>query len=69
MNIEMFRFANPEYLYLLTVLPLLVLLFWLNRKAGRKRLLRLGKAEYVKRLMAEVSETRVWMKFGLLIGA
>ena len=65
----MFRFANPEYLYLLTVLPLLVLLFWLNRKAGRKRLLRLGKAEYVKRLMAEVSETRVWMKFGLLIGA
>ncbi|MBP5359952.1 MAG: VWA domain-containing protein [Bacteroidaceae bacterium] len=65
----MFRFANPEYLYLLTVLPLLVLLFGLNRKAGRKRLLRLGKAEYVRRLMAEVSETRVWIKFALLIGA
>lgn len=65
----MFRFANPEYLYLLIVVPLIVLLFWLNRKAGRKRLLRLGKAEYVKRLMAEVSETRVWVKFSLLVAA
>ncbi|MDO4951809.1 MAG: hypothetical protein Q4E49_07075 [Bacteroidales bacterium] len=51
----MFRFANPEYLYLLITVPLLVLLFWLNRKAARRRLLRLGKPEYVKRLMAEVS--------------
>ena len=65
----MFRFANPEYLYLLIAVPMMVLLFWLNRKAGRKRLLRLGKAEYVKRLMAEVSEARVWVKFGLLMGA
>ena len=53
------QFANHEYLYLLIVLPLLVVLFWLNRRAGHKRLLRLGKAEYVRRLMAEVSETRV----------
>ena len=65
----MFRFANPEYLYLLITVPLLVLLFWLNRKAARRRLLRLGKPEYVKRLMAEVSETRVWVKFSLLMAA
>ena len=63
------QFANPEYLYLLIVLPLLVVLFWLNRRAGHKRLLRLGKAEYVRRLMAEVSETRVWVKFSLLMAA
>ncbi|MBO4486770.1 MAG: VWA domain-containing protein, partial [Bacteroidaceae bacterium] len=63
------QFANPEYLYLLIVLPLLVVLFWLNRRAGHKRLLRLGKAEYVRRLIAEVSETRVWVKFSLLMAA
>lgn len=65
----MFRFANPEFLYLLAAVPLLVLLFWLNRKVGRKRLLRLGKPEYVKRLMGDVSVARVWVKFGLLMAA
>lgn len=49
--------------------PLLVMLFWLNRRAGHRRLLRLGKPKYVKRLMAEVSETRVWVKFSLLMAA
>lgn len=65
----MFRFANPEYLYLLMAVPLLVMLFWLNRRVGHRRLLRLGKPKYVKRLMAEVSETRVWVKFSLLMAA
>ena len=65
----MFRFANPEYLYLLIAVPLLVLLFWLNRKVVRKRLLRLGKAEHVRRLVGEVSEMRVWIKFSLLMAA
>ena len=50
----MFRFANPEYLYLILAVPVLVLLFWLNRKAGRRKLLRLGKAEHVKRLVEDV---------------
>lgn len=65
----MFRFDNPQYLYLLLIIPVLVGLFWLNRRVGRKRLLRLGKPQYVKRLMADVSEKRVWAKFCLLVGA
>lgn len=65
----MFRFENPQYLYFLFLIPILLGLFWLNRRVGRKRLLRLGKPQYVKRLMSDVSEKRVWIKFSLLLGA
>lgn len=65
----MFRFENPQYLYFLLLIPMLIGLFWLNRRVGRKRLLRLGKPQYVKRLMADVSPKRVWAKFCLLLGA
>lgn len=65
----MFRFEDPQYLYLLLLIPVLLGLFWLNRRVGRKRLLRLGKPQYVKRLMADVSPRRVWVKFCLLLGA
>lgn len=65
----MFRFENPQYLYFLLMIPVLIGLFWLNRRVGRRRLLRLGKPQYVKRLMADVSPKRVWAKFCLLLGA
>lgn len=65
----MFRFENPQYLYFLLLIPVLIGLFWLNRRVGRRRLLRLGKPQYVKRLMADVSPKRVWAKFCLLLGA
>ena len=65
----MLRFDNPQYLYFLFLIPILLGLFWLNRRVGRKRLLRLGKPQYVKRLMSDVSEKRVWIKFSLLLGA
>lgn len=65
----MFRFENPQYLYFLLLIPVLIGLFWLNRRVGRKRLLRLGKPQYVKRLMADVSPKRIWAKFCLLLGA
>ncbi len=64
----MFRFESPEYLYILIAIPLLVLLFWFNQRLGARRLRRLGKAEYVRRMMPDVSKTRVWAKFGLLMG-
>lgn len=65
----MFRFESPQFLYLLLLIPLLICLFWLNRRLAQKRLLRLGKPQYVKRLMADVSAKRVWLKFALLLGA
>lgn len=32
----MFRFANPQYLWLLVAIPLLVVLFWLAARSRRK---------------------------------
>ena len=35
----MFRFANPQYLWLLLAVPALVALFWLAMRNRRRRLL------------------------------
>lgn len=65
----MFRFANPEYLYILIFVPILIVFFIYNRKVGKKQLLKLGKLQFVKQMMPEVSESRVWVKFILLVAA
>ena len=51
----MFRFANPQYLWLLVAIPLLVVLFWLAARSRRKRIERFGHPEVLKELMPEVS--------------
>lgn len=63
----MFRFESPEYLYILIAIPILVLLFWFNRRLRLKRLKQLGKPEYVRPLLADSSAVRVWVKFSLLM--
>ena len=35
----MFRFANPQYFWLLPAIPALILLFWLAARNRRRRLL------------------------------
>lgn len=65
----MFRFESPEYLYLLIAVPCFVLLFWVNRLVARKRMLKMGRPQYIKAMASEVSDVRVWVKFGLLMGA
>ncbi len=59
----MFRFANPQYLWLLLALPTLVLLFWLAMRNKRKRLTRFGNPQVLSELMPEVSNGRVLLKF------
>ncbi len=62
----MFRFAHPEYLWLL---PLLIALaagvFYLYRKAQRRRLARFGDWEVIRPLIPEASPRRVRNKFVL----
>ena len=65
----MFRFANGEYLYLLTLIPLLVvvLMFVAHR---RKRLLqRFGNTAIVKELMPDFSKSRMRLKALLYLSA
>ena len=60
---QLFRFANPDFLYLLLLLPVLILL-WIIRTAWRKRALqKLGNTSLVRQLMPEYSVTRPIVKF------
>ena len=54
----MFRFANPQYLWLLLAIPALVLIFWAAAARRRKRLARFGNPGVLEELMPEVSTGR-----------
>lgn len=58
----MFRFASPDYLYLLFVVPLAVAVFVYAERDRRRRLARFGDAATLKALMPDVSRVRVHVK-------
>lgn len=60
---QLFRFANPDYLYLLLLLPVMVLLFVINEVRKRKALKRIGDPELVNKLVPERSNSRPFVKF------
>jgi Ca-activated chloride channel family protein len=66
---QLFRFANPEYLYLLLLLPLLVLIWILNETRKRKAIRRLGDANLISRLIPDLSTIRPALKFILQLSA
>lgn len=59
----MFRFAEPEYLYLLLVVPLLTLIFVFYRIRKRKNIAAFGDPDLLKGLMPNVSTVRPTAKF------
>jgi len=59
----MFRFAHPDCLYLLSVIPALVLLYLWARYDRRKRIARFGDPQTIARLTPDVSAGRVALKF------
>lgn len=65
----MFRFANPQYLWLLTAVPAMMLLFWIAARLRVRRLARFGRMETVRMLMPEVSNGRIILKFILIATA
>src|SRR5664280_2645544 len=60
---QLFRFANPVFLYLLLLLPVLILLYIINEVRKRKALKRLGDVNLVSRLIPEMSTIRPAIKF------
>ena len=66
---QLFRFANPDLLYLLLLLPVLILLFILNSIRKRNALRRVGEANLVKGLIPEMSGIRPVFKFLLQLVA
>ena len=65
----MFRFANPQYLWLLLAVPALVALYALAARSRRKRLARFGNPAILEELMPEVSTGRTAFKFILFCTA
>lgn len=66
---QLFRFANPDFLYLLLLLPVVILLFILNEFRKKRALKRLGNIELIGRLVPEMSRVRPHIKFILQLGA
>jgi Ca-activated chloride channel family protein len=63
----MFRFGNPEYLYLLLVLPALVVVYiYLNIQKIRS-VKKLGDLRLIKQMMPEMSLKRSYLRFWLIL--
>lgn len=58
----MISFAYPKLLYLLLAIPAFVVLFWMSRKALKKKLKRYGNISVLAGLMPEASAYMPWVK-------
>lgn len=61
----MFRFANPEYLYLLLVIPVLFGVYLFSTYMAKQKLSLFGNLSLIKQLMPGVSFRRGWIKFSI----
>ena len=65
----MFRLAQPQYLWLLLLIPLLLLLFALSSERGRVLLKRFGNLQLLRLLMPDYSKYRGWVKIFIICTA
>ncbi len=65
----MFRFGNPEYLWLFAALPLLLALYIFLNIRKKKDVQKMGALSMLKRMMPELSLKRSYLKFWLIFGA
>jgi len=63
----MFRFANPEYLYLLVLIPAFAFGFLILQQNRKKALSRFGDTNLINQLMPEASKYRGFIKFYLIL--
>jgi Ca-activated chloride channel family protein len=63
---QLFRFANPEYLYLLLMLPVIILLWILNQFRKKRALRKLGDPDLVLKLIPDISGARPLIKMIIL---
>lgn len=60
---QLFRFASPDFLYLLLIMPVMVLLFIINEIRKKRAIKRIGDENLVARLLPELSGIRPSVKF------
>lgn len=64
---QLFRFANPDYLYLLLLLPVMILLFILEIYRRRRTIRKIGDQKLVNDLIPEISSARPFLKFIIMV--
>lgn len=65
----MFRFAHPQYFYLLLLIPLMGGIFVYVWRDYRRRLARFGQKEVIGTLMSEAAPYKVSVKYWLTVAA
>lgn len=65
----MFRFANPDFLYLLLILPVLITFYVYSYISKKKAIKKYGDPELLSQLMPEVSYKRQHLKFWIMFAA
>jgi Ca-activated chloride channel family protein len=63
----MFRFANPEYLNLLYLIPVVIGLFWFLNRNRKQLLKRFADVDLHKTLFPTESSIKRWVKFAVII--
>ena len=63
----MFRFENPQYLYMLIVIPVLAILYYYGNFRRKRMLRKYGDPALLKELMIDVSVWRPQVKMWLLL--
>ena len=63
----MFRFANPEYLHVLYVIPVIILLYWLYRRNRAKLLEHFSEKKLHNVLFPSFSGFKNTIKFSIII--
>ena len=64
---QLFRFANPDFLYLLLLLPVMLILFIISSVRRKRSIRKLGDQKLVSELLPELSEIRPLVKFMLMM--
>ncbi len=65
----MFRFQEPDYLYLLILIPLFVVFYLYSNYKRRKAIRLFGDPDLMAQLMPDVSKRRPDVKFGIVLTA
>ena len=65
----MFSFANPEYLYLLILIPVIFGLFLLSRMIRAKNIKKYGNPALLEAQMPDVSKYKPWIKISIQLVA
>lgn len=60
---QLFRFANPDFLYLLLLLPVLAILYLIDLIRKRRAMRRLGNIRLIGNMVPELSRIRPLLKF------